>query len=91
MISIKKTLRMVPEFILPQASSLPPARSINQGWDVPVGDRVREFYFFLPLIYVRATVCVITLLLAIGVGAMVPWLAEVLERVTTTIAWVLMG
>jgi hypothetical protein len=91
MISIKKSLKTGPEFILPQTPGITLPRSINRGLDTPVGEKIREFYLLLPLVYVRAMVCVITLVLAIGVGAMIPWLAELLERVVAIIALILLG
>jgi hypothetical protein len=63
MISLRKTHNATPEI-----SGMIPISTL-----ISVAASVKETYLQLPMIYIQATIVMITLLLAIGVGLIIPW------------------
>jgi len=68
MISLRETLRTVPEF-----SGIVPSGILIGKWIASVAVRTKAFYFQLPMAYIQTTVVTVTLLLALGVGIITPW------------------
>ena len=73
MISLRKTLKMVPEL-----SGLIPSEIEIRERVAFILAGIRKFYVQLPLIYIQTTIVTVTLLLALGAGLATPWWGNLL-------------
>ena len=93
MINYKETFKIVPEFVLPRRTPANFRFRDNPQQEITApAKRSRtpaDIWFNLPIVYIRAFICTITLILGVGIGLITPWLAENLDGFMTTIVLVL--
>ncbi len=78
MTSLRKSLKIMPQAILPQLPRISPPGLVIRKQAVLSGATIKKFYFHLPIVYIHTAVIAITLLSAIAMGVLMPqWAAGV--------------